>query len=252
MSGHSKWATIKRKKAATDAARGKVFTKLIKEITIAARIGGGDLNGNPRLRLAIQNAKANNMPQDNINRAVKKGTGELEGVRYEDISYEGYGHGGVALVIESVTDNRNRTVSELRHIMSRNGGTLAESGAVMWNFERKGVINIPKGNFSEDDIFGIIIDAGADDLVEESDFFQVTTSLESFENVRKSLESSGLPGLKIENASLQYVAKTLTRVEGKDAEQVLKLIAALEDHDDVQNVYSNADIDEKVMAEFSG
>jgi YebC/PmpR family DNA-binding regulatory protein len=252
MSGHSKWATIKRKKAATDAARGKIFTKLIKEITIAARIGGGDPNGNPRLRLAIQNAKSNNMPQDNINRAVKKGTGELEGVHYEDITYEGYGHGGVALVIESVTDNRNRTVSELRHIMSRNGGTLAESGAVMWNFERKGVINIPKGNFSEDDIFNIIIDAGADDLVEESDFFQITTSLESFDNVRKSLESSSLPGLKIENASLQYVAKTLTRVNGKEAEQVLKLIAALEDHDDVQNVYSNADIDEKVMAEFSG
>jgi YebC/PmpR family DNA-binding regulatory protein len=252
MSGHSKWATIKRKKAATDAARGKIFTKLIKEITIAARIGGGDPVGNPRLRLAIQNAKSNNMPQDNINRAVKKGTGELEGVHYEDITYEGYGHGGVALVIESVTDNRNRTVSELRHIMSRNGGTLAESGAVMWNFERKGVINVPKGNFSEDDIFNIIIDAGADDLVEESDFFQITTSLEGFDNVRKTLESSSLPGLRIENASLQYVARTLNRVEGKEAEQVLKLIGALEDHDDVQNVYSNADIDEKVMAEFSG
>jgi YebC/PmpR family DNA-binding regulatory protein len=252
MSGHSKWATIKRKKAATDAARGKAFTKIIKEITIAARIGGGDANGNPRLRLAIQNAKSSNMPQDNINRAIKKGTGELEGVHYEDITYEGYGHGGVAMVIESVTDNRNRTVSELRHIMSRNGGTLAESGAVIWNFERKGIINIPKAGFSEDDIFNVILEAGADDLVQEPDFFQVTTTLEHFEPVRKVLESSNMPGLKIENASLQYVAKTLTRVEGKDAEQVLRLISALEDHDDVQNVYSNADIDEKVLADFSG
>lgn len=252
MSGHSKWATIKRKKAATDAARGKAFTKIIKEITIAARLGGGDPAGNPRLRLAIQNAKSNNMPMDNINRAIKKGTGELEGVHYEDITYEGYAHGGVALVIESVTDNRNRTVSELRHIMSRNGGTLAESGAVIWNFDRKGIINISKGGFSEEDILNVIIDAGADDLVEEADFFQVTTSLENFEGVRKALEASDLPGLNIENASLQYVAKTLTKSEGKDAEQVLRLISALEDHDDVQNVYSNADIDEKILAEFNG
>lgn len=252
MSGHSKWATIKRKKAATDAARGKTFTKIIKEITIAARLGGGDPAGNPRLRLAIQNAKSNNMPMDNINRAIKKGTGELEGVHYEDITYEGYAHGGVALVIESVTDNRNRTVSELRHIMSRNGGTLAESGAVIWNFDRKGIINISKGGFSEEDILSVIIDAGADDLVEEPDFFQVTTSLESFESVRKTLESSNLPGLNIENASLQYVAKTLTKSEGKDAEQVLRLISALEDHDDVQNVYSNADIDENIFSEFNG
>ena len=252
MSGHSKWATIKRKKASTDAARGKVFTKIIKEITVAARIGGGDPNGNPRLRLAIQSAKSSNMPQDNINRAIKKGTGELEGVHYEEITYEGYGHGGVALVIESVTDNRNRTVSEIRHLMSRNGGTLAESGAVIWNFERKGVINISKGSYSEDDVLNIILDAGADDLVEESDFFQITTSLENFDSVRKALEFSNMPGLKIENASLQYVAKTLTRVEGKEAEQVLRLIGVLEDHDDVQNVFSNADIDEKVLAEFNG
>jgi YebC/PmpR family DNA-binding regulatory protein len=252
MSGHSKWATIKRKKASTDAARGKVFTKIIKEITVAARIGGGDPNGNPRLRLAIQSAKSSNMPQDNINRAIKKGTGELEGVRYEEITYEGYGHGGVALIVESVTDNRNRTVSEIRHLMSRNGGTLAESGAVIWNFERKGVINISKGSYSEDDVLNIILDAGADDLVEEHDFFQITTSLEKFDSVRKALESSNMPGLKIENASLQYVAKTLTRVEGKDAEQVLRLISVIEDHDDVQNVFSNADIDEKVLAEFNG
>lgn len=252
MSGHSKWATIKRKKAATDAARGKAFTRLIKEITIAARTGGGDPAANPRLRLAILSAKSNNMPQDNITRAIKKGTGELEGVHYEEITYEGYGHGGVAILIECVTDNKNRTVSELRHMMSRNGGTLAETGAVSWNFERKGVINIAKGSFSEDDILNVILDAGADDLVDETEFFLVTSSLEKFDTVRKVLESSQLPGLKIENASLQYVAKNLTRVEGKDAEHVLKLLSVLEEHDDVQNVYSNADIDEKVMAEFSG
>lgn len=252
MSGHSKWATIKRKKAATDSARGKVFTKIIKEITIAARIGGGDPAGNPRLRLAIQSAKSSNMPQDNITRAVKKGTGELEGVHYEDITYEGYGHGGVALVIESVTDNRNRTVSELRHLMSRNGGTLAESGAVIWNFERKGVIVIPKDNFTEEDLFNLILDAGADDLVQEPDFFQITTTLENFDSVRKTLEASNMPGLKIENASLQYVPKTMTKVEGKDAEQILRLISALEDHDDVQNVFTNADMDESVMSEFNG
>ena len=252
MSGHSKWATIKRKKAATDAARGKTFTKIIKEITIAARIGGGDPVGNPRLRLAIQSAKSSNMPQDNINRAINKGTGELEGVHYEDITYEGYGHGGVALVMESVTDNRNRTVSELRHLMSKNGGSLAESGAVIWNFERKGVIVIPKDDFTEEDLFNLILDAGADDLVQEPDFFQITTSLENFDTVRKTLEASNMPGLKIENASLQYVPKTMTKVEGKDAEQILRLISAIEDHDDVQNVFTNAYIDESVMSEFNG
>jgi YebC/PmpR family DNA-binding regulatory protein len=252
MSGHSKWSTIKRKKAATDAARGKIFTKIIKEITIAARSGGGDPNGNPRLRLAIQNAKSNNMPQDNINRAIKKGTGELEGVHYEEIVYEGYGPGGVALLIESVTDNRNRTVSEIRHLMTRNGGNLAESGAVSWNFERKGIVLVPKAHFSEDDILNVILDAGADDLVEEEDFFEVLTSHDNLEKVRKALETSGLPGLKIEKASLQFIAKTATRLEGKEAEQTLRLISALEDHDDVQNVYTNAEIDEKVMASFSG
>ncbi|MGA2668238.1 MAG: YebC/PmpR family DNA-binding transcriptional regulator [Ignavibacteria bacterium] len=252
MSGHSKWATIKRKKAATDAARGKAFTKYIKEITIAARTGGGDPNGNPRLRLAIQNAKSNNMPADNITRAIKKGTGELEGVHYEEIVYEGYGPGGVALLIESVTDNRNRTVSEIRHLMGRNGGNLAESGAVIWNFERKGVITVPKGNFSEDDILNVILDAGADDLIQEEEFFDITTSHDNLEKVRKALEASGLPGLKVEKASLQFIAKTTMRVEGKEAEQTLRLISALEDHDDVQNVFTNADIDEKVMVSFSG
>jgi YebC/PmpR family DNA-binding regulatory protein len=251
MSGHSKWSTIKRKKGAIDAARGKVFTKIIKEITVAARTGGGDPDANPRLRLAVSMAKSNNMPADNISRAIKKGTGELEGVNYEEITYEGYGPGGVALIIESVTDNRNRTVADLRHLLSKNGGNLAESGAVSWNFERKGVITVLKGAYSEDDLMVTILDAGADDLRDEGDYFEVTASVDKFESIRKAIESSNLKGSKIENASLQYVAKTTTRVEGKDAEQTVKLISVVEDNDDVQNVYSNADIDEKVMEAFS-
>jgi YebC/PmpR family DNA-binding regulatory protein len=251
MSGHSKWSTIKRKKGAIDAARGKVFTKIIKEITVAARIGGGDVEANPRLRLAVNSAKSNNMPADNITRAIKKGTGELEGVSYEEITYEGYGPGGIALVIEAMTDNRNRTVADLRHLLAKNGGNLAESGAVIWNFERKGVITVSKGGFTEDDLMNVILDAGADDLTDEDEFYEITSSIENFDKVRKALEASGLPGLKIESASLQYVSKTDSRVEGKDAEAVLKLIGAVEDNDDVQNVYSNADIDEKVMEAMS-
>jgi YebC/PmpR family DNA-binding regulatory protein len=247
MSGHSKWSTIKRKKGAIDAARGKVFTKIIKEITVAARSGGGDPDGNPRLRLAVQSAKANNMPADNITRAIKKGTGELEGVSYDEITYEAYGPGGVALIIESLTDNRNRTVADLRHLISKNGGNLAESGAVSWNFERKGVITVLKGSYTEDDLMNVILDAGADDLRDEDDFFEVTSSLESFETVRRAIEGSGLSGIKIDNASLQYVPKTTVRIEGNDAETTVKIISAVEDNDDVQNVYTNADIDEKVM-----
>lgn len=250
MSGHSKWSTIKRKKGAIDAARGKVFTKVIKEITVAARTGGGDVEANPRLRLAVSTAKANNMPADNITRAIKKGTGELEGVNYEEITYEGYGPGGVALIIESVTDNRNRTVADLRHLLSKNGGNLAESGAVSWNFERKGVIIVQKGSATEEDMMNVILEAGADDLTDDGDYFEVITSLENFEQVRKAIEASNLPGIKIDSASLQHVAKTTTRVEDKDAETTLKLISAIEDYDDVQNVYTNADIDEKVMEAF--
>jgi len=250
MSGHSKWSTIKRKKSATDAARGKLFSKIIKEITIAARIGGGDPAGNPRLRMAIQDAKSNNMPQDNIIRAIKKGTGELQGVNYEEIVYEGYGPAGVAIIIEVATDNRNRSVSEIRHLMSRNGGNLAETGAVSWNFERKGVITITKGNYTEDDVLNVILDAGADDLVQEKEFFQVYTSIENFDRVRKALESAPFKP-RIESSSLQYVARNLVHVQGKDAESVLKLVAAIEEHDDVQNVYTNADIDEKIMAELT-
>jgi len=238
MSGHSKWATIKRKKAATDAARGKVFTKIIKEITIAARDGGGDPIGNPRLRLAIQSAKASNMPQDNITRAIKKGTGELEGVRYEEIKYEAYAPHGIAIIIECVTDNRNRTVAELRHLISKHNGNLGESGSVAWMFEKKGVILVEKENHSEDDVMEVILDAGADDLKDEDTFFEILTSVENFEKVRKALE---LKSYKVENASLQFVAKDLIAIDEKSAGDIIKIIEAIEEHDDVQNVFTNAD-----------
>ncbi|MCX7832833.1 MAG: YebC/PmpR family DNA-binding transcriptional regulator [Ignavibacteria bacterium] len=238
MSGHSKWATIKRKKAANDAARGKIFTKLIKEITIAARDGGGDPEGNPRLRLAIMNAKSNNMPQENIIRAIKKGTGELEGVKYEEINYEAYAPHGAAVIIECVTDNRNRTVAELRHLISKHHGNLGETGSVNWMFERKGVILVAKENHSEDEIMEIILDAGAEDLKDETEFFEVITTVENFEKVRKAIESKNY---KIENASLQYVAKTPLKLDDKSASEVIKFIEALEDHDDVQNVYTNVE-----------
>lgn len=237
MSGHSKWATIKRKKAATDSARGKVFTKIIKEITIAARDGGGDPNGNPRLRLAIQNAKSNNMPQENITRAIKKGTGELEGVRYEEINYEAYGPNGVAVLIECVTDNRNRTVAELRHLVSKNNGNLSESGSVAWMFERKGVILVEKEKHTEDEIMEAILDYGVEDIKDEDQFFEVISAPENFDKVRKAIEEKAY---KIDSASLQYVAKDLINLGEKDTADVVKLIEAIEDHDDVQNVYTNA------------
>lgn len=239
MSGHSKWATIKRKKAVLDAKRGKIFTKLIKELTIAAREGGGDPSGNPRLRLAIDNAKAQNMPQDNIDRAIKKATGELEGVTYHELTYEGYGPAGVALLVEVATDNKNRTVAEVRHIFSKNGGSLGENGSVAWMFDRKGVITIPTQDKKEDEIMEIILDAGADDLTTEEEYFEIQSSIESFENVRKALADRNL---SVENASLQWIAKNMIEVKGDDAEKVMKIIETLEDNDDVQNVYSNADI----------
>jgi len=244
MSGHSKWATTKRKKAAIDAKRGKIFTKLIKEITIAAREGGGDPAGNPRLRLAIDNAKSANMPQDNIDRAIKKATGELEGDSYQEFTYEGYAPAGIAVLVEVATDNKNRTVAEVRHVFSKGGGSLGESGSVAWMFERKGVITLPKQGKTEDDIMEIILEAGADDLQTEEDFFEIQTSLESFEAVRRSLADKNL---SIDNASLQWIAKNYVQVSGEDAEKVIKLIEALEDLDDVQNVYSNADFDEETI-----
>lgn len=248
MSGHSKWATTKRKKAAIDAKRGKMFTKLIKEITIAAREGGGDPAGNPRLRLAIDNAKSANMPQDNIERAIKKATGELEGVTFHEFTYEGYATGGIALLVEVATDNKNRTVAEVRHLFSKGGGTLAETGSVAWMFQRKGIITLPKQEKSEDDILEIILEAEADDLQTEDDFFEIQTSIESFESVRKALAEKNI---NIENASLQWIAQNYVKVSGEDAEKVIKLIEELEESDDVQNVYSNADFNEVTINKSS-
>ena len=238
MSGHSKWATIKRKKGALDAKRGKIFTRLIREITIAARQAGGDPDGNPRLRLAIDNAKSANMPADNIDRAIKKATGELEGSQISELTYEGYGPGGVALLIEVATDNKNRTVAEIRHIFSRGLGNMGETGSVAWMFERKGIITLKRDGKSEDELMEIVLDAGADDLTTEEDFFEVTTTLEKFEPVRKKILDNKLI---VENASLQWIAKNNVPIKDDDAEKLMKLIEALEESDDVQNVFSNAD-----------
>jgi YebC/PmpR family DNA-binding regulatory protein len=242
MSGHSKWATTKRKKAAIDAKRGKIFTKLIKEITIAAREGGGDPVGNPRLRLAVDNAKAANMPADNIDRAIKKATGELEGVTFHELTYEGYAPAGVAVLVEVATDNKNRTVAEVRHLFSKSGGSMGEAGSVAWMFDRKGVITLPKEDKSEDELMELSLEAGADDLQVEEDAYIIQTSIESFEPVRKTLVDQNLT---IENASLQWIARNLVPVKGDDAEKVAKLLENLEDNDDVQNVYTNADFIEE-------
>ncbi|HCV42835.1 MAG TPA: YebC/PmpR family DNA-binding transcriptional regulator [Bacteroidetes bacterium] len=252
MSGHSKWATIKRKKGATDAARGRLFTRLIKEITIAAK-SGGNTDGNPRLRLAIQTAKASNMPADNIKRAIQKGTGELPGVSYEEVTFEGYGPAGVAILVEVVTDNNNRAVSEMRHVFSRNNGNMGQSGSVAWMFTRKGHIVVPRHGqsvpLSEDDLLGIILDAGADDLQSDEETFNVTTSPHEFDAVKKAIEDKGI---KVESAALQMIPQNTVKVTGKEAEQTLKLMEALEEHEDVQNVYSNFDIDEKELASING
>jgi YebC/PmpR family DNA-binding regulatory protein len=252
MSGHSKWATIKRKKGATDAARGRLFTRLIKEITISARDGGGNAEGNPRLRLAIQTAKANNMPADNIKRAVQRGTGELPGVSYEEITYEGYGPGGVALLVEVVTDNSNRTVSEIRHMFSRNNGNLGQSGSVGWMFHKKGIMTVPKAGqkspVTEDDLLGVILDAGAEDMATEPDSYIVTSVPAAYESVKKALEDKGIV---LEHAAIQMVPQNTVKVTGKDAETLMKLMEALEEHDDVQNVFANFDIDDKELASLS-
>ncbi len=239
MSGHSKWATIKRKKAATDSARGKVFTKIIKEITIAARDGGGDPVGNPRLRLAIQSAKSSNMPQDNITRAIKKGTGELEGVMYTEITYEAYAPHGVAVIIQSVTDNKNRTVAELRHLISKNNGNMGEAGSVAWMFERKGVVTIEKGTHTEDDVMEVILELGADDLTTEEDHFEIIAPIENLETVRKGLEEKGY---KIESANLQYIPKDRVALDEEKSASVIKFLENVEEYDDVQNIFTNADL----------
>ncbi len=241
MSGHSKWSTIKRKKEALDQKRGKVFTKLIKEITVAAKVAGGEVDTNPRLRLAVDNAKSANMPADNITRAIKKATGELEGVTFLELMYEGYGPSGVAFIVESLTDNKNRTVAEVRHTFTKYGNGLGETGSVAWMFDKKGVITLPTQGKEEDEIFELILEAGADDLQTEEDFFEVTTDVDSFETVRKALVDANL---EIENASLQWIAKNTIEVAGEEAEKVGKLFDMLDESDDVQSVYSNADFKE--------
>jgi YebC/PmpR family DNA-binding regulatory protein len=245
MSGHSKWATIKRKKAVTDAKRGKIFTQIIKEIIIAAKMGGGNPDGNARLRLAIDKAKANNMPADNIKRAIQKGTGELPGVNYEDAVYEVYGPGGVALIIETVTDNKNRTISDIRYILERNHGKIATAGSVAFQFHKKGVILIPKNAIAEDNLLSIILDAGAEDMKVESDEYSIVSTPDDFEKIKKALEDKNV---KIASAEIHLIADSTVKVQGKDAENLLKLMEALEEHDDVQKVHANFDIDDKELA----
>ncbi len=246
MSGHSKWATIKRKKAATDARRGQVFTKLIREITVAAREGGGDPNFNPRLRLALDTAKNANMPADNMERAIKKGTGELEGVAYEEVTYEGYGPGGVALFIETLTDNAKRTVADVRHILDKHGGNLGTSGSVAWQFDRKGQIFVDANRYHEEAVFEAAIEAGAEDVTQEGDDFIITTDPTSFQEVKDGMDGAGVESTQ---AELTFIAKNEVSVGGKDAVKLLKILDALEENDDVQKVHSNADIDEAILAE---
>lgn len=244
MSGHSKWATTKRKKAIIDSKRGKIFTKIIREIIVAARMGGGDLAGNTKLRLAVEKAKANNMPAENYQRAIKKGTGELEGVAYEQLTYEGYGPGGVAVVVDCLTDNKNRTASEIRSIFAKGNGNMGEPGSVAWMFKRKGMIVIPKGTLAEDQVMEWALDAGAEDMQAGEETYDVTTAVEDFEKVKLALEAKGI---KPASAELTMVPANYIKLEGKDAEQMLKLMDALEDNDDVQNVYANFDIPQDVM-----
>ncbi len=240
MSGHNKWSTIKHKKGAADAKRGKIFTKLIKEITIAAKAGGGDVDGNPRLRTAVQAAKAANMPMDNVTRAIKKGTGELEGVNYEEIVYEGYGPGGVAVIVEATTDNRNRTVAEIRRIFSKSGGNLGENGCVGWMFDRKGQIIIKKENATEEQLMDIALEAGAEDVVDSDPVWEVLTDMTDLYVVNEAIEKAGI---QIEESKLARVPQNLVKVEGKVAEQVLRMMEALDDCDDTQDVFANYDID---------
>jgi YebC/PmpR family DNA-binding regulatory protein len=247
MSGHSKWATIKHKKGALDAKRGKIFTRLIKEITIAAKTGGGgDPDGNPRLRTAIAAAKAENMPADNIKRAIQRGTGELEGVSYEEITYEGYGPGGVALIVEVLTDNKNRAVSEIRHAFSKNGGNLGESNSVSWMFTKKGVIVVAKSAASEDKLTEIVLEAGAEDLSDEGETWEILCDPKDFEAVTEALKAAKI---STEHAEVTKIASTYTKLEGTQANAMIRLLEALEDLDDTQNVYSNFDMDEAPVAQ---
>ena len=249
MSGHSKWATIKHKKGALDAKRGKIFTRLIKEITIAAKNGGGDPDSNPRLRTAIAAAKAENMPADNIKRAVQRGTGELPGATYEEFTLEGYGPGGVALMLDINTDNRNRTVSEIRHAFGKNGGNMAEAGAVSWMFHKKGDIVVPKSAASEDDLMNIVLEAGADDLRDDGENWEVVTDPSSFEGVVEAVKKAGITPA---SAEVAMIPQTYIKLEGQQATTMIRLVEALEEQDDVQNVHSNFDIDAKLLEEVAG
>ena len=245
MSGHSKWSSIKHKKGAADAKRGKIFTKIIKEITVATRIGGGDPDGNPRLRTAIMGAKSKNMPVDNITRAIKKGTGELEGIQYEEHTYEGYGPGGAAIFLEAMTDNKNRTVSEIRAALGKAGGNLGENGCVGWMFEQKGLITVMTEAKSEDELMELAIDAGANDLQTVDEKYEITTAVENFEAVRKALEDAGVP---MELAEITRIPQNTVSIDKKKGKALLKLMDILDDHDDIQKAYSNFDISDEVMA----
>jgi YebC/PmpR family DNA-binding regulatory protein len=250
MSGHSKWATIKHKKAATDARRGKIFTKLIRELTIAARTAGSDPNTNPRLRTAILAAKNENMPNDNIERAILRGTGQLDGETLDEVMFEGYGPGGVGMLVQVVTGNRNRAVGEIRHLLSKHGGNMAETGAVGWMFHRKGDIVVPKEQADEDKMMGIVLDAGAEDLRDDSSAWEVTTPPEAMEKVRDALTAAGI---KPSSAEVSWVPQNYVKLSGQQAQQMLRMMEALEEHDDVQHVYANFDIDEKeITAAIAG
>ena len=248
MSGHSKWSTIKHKKAAKDARRGKLFTKLIKEITVAARAGGGDINANPRLRTAVLTARANSMPGENIDRAIKKGTGELEGVNYEEVQYEGYGPGGAAILAQVLTDNKNRTVSEIRRLFTKHGGNLGETGCVSWMFDKKGLITVEKASVDEERLMDIVLDAGAEDVRDEGEIFEVVTRPEDFEKVKERLDKEKL---SIASAQITMEPKNTVDIDERHAEQILKLTEELEDHDDVQSVSANFNIPEELMQKVS-
>ncbi len=248
MSGHSKWSTIKHKKAAKDAKRGKLFTKLIKEITVAARLGGGDINANPRLRTAVTTARAASMPTDNIERAVKKGTGELEGVTYEETQYEGYGPGGAAIIAQVLTDNKNRTVSEIRRLFTKHGGNMGETGCVSWMFDKKGLITIEKSQIDEDRLMGIVLEAGAEDVRDEDEIFEVVTQPEDFSAVKDRLDQDNIA---VVSAQITLVPKNTVDVDAKNVEQILKLTEELEDHDDVQSVSANFNIPAELMEKAS-
>lgn len=248
MSGHSKWSTIKRKKGKLDEERGKIFTKLIREITVAAREGGGDLESNARLRTAVATAKAANMPAENIKRGILKGTGELEGVHYEQTTYEGYGPGGVAVLVETLTDNKNRTVAEIRHSFTQHGGSLGEVGCVGWMFTRKGYITVEKAGIDEDELMEKALDLGASDFSGDGDVYEIYTEFSDFERVRTALEKAGV---KIASAEVSMIPQTTINLVGKQAEQMIKLFEELEDHDDVQKVFANFDIDESLLLKLS-